>query len=107
MRRTWVEPFIDPHMISLDALQKLQADGDFTAIDSWLLPIEDGLAALPALTVSAEQALQLQQGKRLTQAELVNLALCRALDPRGRLVALVEIDGHGEVRVRRGFNSFA
>lgn len=107
LRRTWVDPFLDPQMTSLDALQKLQADGDFTEIDRLLLPIETGLAAVPALSVSAEQALQLQQGKRLTQPELASRALCRALDPGGRLVALVEIDGGGEVRVRRGFNSFA
>ena len=104
LRRIWVDPFIDPQMTNLQTLQQLQADGDFAAIDRLLLPIEDGLAALPALTVSTEQALQLQQGKRFTQAELANRTLCRALDPSGRLVALVEIDGHGEVSVRRGFN---
>jgi tRNA pseudouridine55 synthase len=107
LRRTWVDPFIDPQMTSLEALQQLQVDGDFTAIDRLLLPLEDGLAALPALTVSAEQALQLQQGKRFIQAELADRTLCRALDPGGRLIALVEIDGQGEVRVRRGFNGFA
>ena len=107
LRRLWVDPFVEPAMVTLETLQRLVVNGDSAAIDRLLLPLQDGLATLPALTVSAEQALQLQQGKRLTQAELVNLALCRALDPRGRLVALVEIDGHGEVRVRRGFNSFA
>lgn len=109
LRRTWVEPFVDPQMTSLETLQRLQADGDFSAIDRLLLPIEQGLAGLPALPVSAEQALQLQQGKRFTQAELVNCALCRAVGPDGRLLALVEIDAEGEVRVRRGFNvsSFA
>ncbi len=39
------------------------------------------------------------------QTQLTDCTLCRALDARGRLVALVEIDAAGEVRVRRGFNA--
>lgn len=106
LRRTWVAPFLDPQMTTVETLQQLQTDGGVAAIDRLLLPLEDGLAALPALPVSTAQALQLQQGRRLlAQAELTNQALCRALDPGGHLVALVAIDGQGEVRVRRGFNN--
>ncbi len=104
LRRLWVEPFREPAMVTLETLQRLAADGDMASIDRLLLPLELGLAGLPTVEVSAEQAMQLQQGKRLAQSALANQALCRALDPGGHLVALVEIDGHGEVRVRRGFH---
>ena len=104
LRRTWVEPFVDPQMMTLDALQQLQVDGDFTTIDRLLLPLEGGLGAMPALSISGEQVVLLRQGKRFVQADLANEPMCRALDAAERLIALVEIDASGEVRVRRGFN---
>ena len=104
LRRTWVDPFVEPQMTTLDTLQNLQADCDFCALDALLLPLEAGLEALPALRVTVEQAVLLQQGKRFVQEELSNAPLCRALDDDARLIALVEIDAAGEVRVRRGFN---
>jgi tRNA pseudouridine55 synthase len=105
LRRLWVDPFREPAMHTLERLQQVSAEGGSAQLDALLLPLETGLAAMPALAVSAEQARQLQQGKRLLQAVLTDQALCRALDPDGRLVALVQIDAHGEVRVRRGFNA--
>jgi tRNA pseudouridine55 synthase len=104
LRRTWVEPFVEPQMTTLDTLQNLQADGDFSALDALLLPLEAGLEALPVLPVTVEQAVLLKQGKRFVQDELSNAPLCRALDDDARLIALVEIGAAGEVRVRRGFN---
>jgi len=104
LRRLWVEPFLQPVMHTLAELERIAADGGGTAaLDQLLLPLESGLSALPALRLTAEQAMQLQQGKRLQQGELSSQALCCALDGAGKLVALVEIDPAGEVRVRRGF----
>jgi tRNA pseudouridine55 synthase len=103
LRRLWVEPFVQVQTHTLEALERSKAESSFAGIDRWLLPLETGLAGLPALPVSAEQARQLHQGKRFTQAAMANQALCRALGPDARLVALVEIDAAGEVRVRRGF----
>jgi len=72
-------------------------------LDALMLPLESALDALPALHVAPEQGLALRQGKRFTQTGLGATALCRALDSANRLVALVEIDPAGEVRVLRGF----
>jgi hypothetical protein len=68
-----------------------------------MLPLESALDALPALHLDPGQELALRQGKRFTQAALGATLLCRALDSENRLVALVEIDPAGEVRVLRGF----
>jgi len=105
LRRVWVEPFTSPQMHTLENLERIKAEGGPGALDRLLLPLETGLAGMPALTVSTEQAVLLKQGKRLTQMALLDQSLCRALDSDGRLVALVEIDAYGEVRVRRGFNA--
>jgi tRNA pseudouridine55 synthase len=105
LRRLWVEPFVEPVMSTLAQLQALLDDGGFDRLDARVLPLESGLTALPALAVSAAEAAQLKQGKCVVQTRLTDLPLCRALDAQDRLVALVEIDGAGRVRVRRGFNS--
>jgi tRNA pseudouridine55 synthase len=104
LRRLWVEPFREPVVHALTELERVRQDSGLPGLDALLLPLETGLVGLPELRVSAEQALQLQQGKRWVQNALVNQPLCRALAPDGSLVALVEIDACGEVRVRRGFN---
>ena len=104
LRRLWVEPFREPSMYTLTELEQIRATSGEAGLDALLLPLEQGLSGLPALHVTAEQAGQLRQGKRLQQSVLQNQPLCRALDADERLVALVEIDGAGEVRVRRGFN---
>jgi len=104
LRRLWVEPFLQPRMHTLEELQRLREEGGIAALERLLLPLEHGLGALPALRLSEEQAAQLRQGKRLTCGELGPQELCCALDARGQLVALVRIDGQGEVRVQRGFN---
>ncbi|MGH8121502.1 MAG: tRNA pseudouridine(55) synthase TruB [Rudaea sp.] len=102
LRRLWVEPCREPAMWTLEQLGEIAAGG-FDKLDTSLLPTEQGLGALPTLALSSEQAAQLQQGKRCTQTNLTDCTLCCALDAQGRLVALVEIDAAGEVRVRRGF----
>ena len=103
LRRLWVEPFMQPAMFTLDRLEALAADGP-AALDACLLPIERGLAALPQLDVSAAEAALLGQGRRPLRAGVAAMPLACAIDPAGRLVALVEIDEAGEMRVRRGFN---
>jgi tRNA pseudouridine55 synthase len=107
LRRVWVDPFRRPDMWTLEQLQARAADGGTAGLDELLLPLEQGLEALPALTVTADQAVLLEQGKHLTHGVLGEQALCRAIDEQGRLVALVSIDPAGEVRVRRGFNRSA
>jgi tRNA pseudouridine55 synthase len=104
LRRLWVDPFRTPAMYSLAQLEAIATTQGTTGLDALLLPLEQGLAALPALHVDAGQALQLRQGKRVRQDVLAAQPLCCAIDPEGRLLALVEIDAAGEVRVRRGFN---
>ena len=105
--RLWVDPFREPEMHTLTQLERVLDASGVAGLDALLLPLERGLSALPALDVSAEQAAQLRQGKRLQQSLRRDQPLCRALDAAGRLVALVEIDAGGEVTVRRGFNSAA
>ena len=99
LRRTWVDPFREPRMFTLDELSQMSDPQR----DELLLPLEDGLTALPALSLDGDEELRVRQGKTLSHADLKNVPLARAIDATGHLVALVDVDADGIVRVRRGF----
>jgi tRNA pseudouridine55 synthase len=103
LRRAWVDPFVRPVMHGLQELGRTLDEHGLAGLDGLLLPLESALLALPALNVTPEQELQLRQGKRFTQTQFGAVQLGRAVDSLNRLVALVEIDAAGEVRVLRGF----
>lgn len=103
LRRLWVDPFRDPAMHTLDELERIAGAGGTAALDRLLLPLEFGLSGLPALTLSDTDAQRLRHGQRLVLAGTSACELARAVDARGRLVALVEVDEAGEISVRRGF----
>ena len=107
LRRMWVDPFRAPQMWTLAQLQERAGLAGLAELDRLLLPLEQGLEALAALHVTAEQVLYLQQGKRFTQSLLKSEPSCRAIDAEGRVVALVRVDASGEVSVLRGFNHSA
>lgn len=107
LRRLWVDPFREPNMHTLAQLEEILEASGLAGLDALLLPLQEGLTGLPVLTVSAEQACELRQGKRLLQQNLKEQPLCQALDEAGSLIALVGVDSAGEVRVRRGFNANA
>ena len=98
LRRLWVDPFREPRMFTLDELKSAED------VDSLLLPLEEGLSALPSLTLDSADELSLRQGKTLLRPDQTRAPLARAVDASGKLIALVEIDTSGEVRVKRGFN---
>lgn len=103
LRRLWVEPFVQSVMHTLDELERIAADGGTAALDRLLLPLETGLSGVPALTLSDAQTQRLRHGQCLNLPGQESLPLCRALDTRGRLVALVRLDAEGAVAILRGF----
>ena len=107
LRREWVAPFVRPAMWTWAQLERIAAEQGPDALDRLLLPLEQGLEALPAMQLSAAQAVALRQGKRLERTGVDATPLCRALDGQGSLVALVEINSDGAARVLRGFNTAA
>src|SRR5690606_4349755 len=62
LRRLWVDPFREPRMWTLEALEALAARGQ-RGLDACLLPIEAGMAAWPEVRVNPAQAQRLGQGQ--------------------------------------------
>jgi tRNA pseudouridine55 synthase len=112
LRRTAVGPFDENSARSLEAVQRL-AQAGFSqprvearaGVEFSLLPVEAGLAALPALAVSAADAGRLARGQsvlmRGRDAPVMAGWVC--VSTQGALVALAEVE-KGELRPRRIFN---
>ncbi|KAF1687765.1 tRNA pseudouridine(55) synthase TruB [Pseudoxanthomonas broegbernensis] len=65
LRRLWVDPFREPRMWTLDALQALAEAGGEAALDACLLPLEAGLAGFPRVELADAEAARFAQGQRL------------------------------------------
>ena len=105
LRRTAVGPFGEDVGVSLDAMQRLPPDETAAAERAALLPVEAGLAALPALRVSSADAGRLARGQAvlLRGRDAPVMAGWVAVSSQGALIALAEVE-KGELRPRRIFN---
>ena len=108
LRRTAVGPFDEKSATRLKTLEDL-AQGASEAKQGGqslpLLPVEAGLAALPALTVSSTDAGRLARGQSvlLRGRDAPVMAGWVAVSAQGALIALAEAE-KGELRPRRIFN---
>jgi tRNA pseudouridine55 synthase len=103
LRRLWVEPFREPAMVTLADLEQAAGQGE-AALDALLLPLSAGLTDLPALRLDEAQALAVAQGQQIPWTGSPGQGRSAAFAPDGRLLALVEPDPAGRVRIVRGFN---
>ena len=105
LRRTVVGPFGEDVASSLDALQRICSGEDDVPERAALLPVEAGVAALPALRVSTGDAGRLARGQAvlLRGRDAPVIGGWVAVFSQGALIALAEVE-KGEVRPRRIFN---
>jgi tRNA pseudouridine55 synthase len=101
LRRLWVDPFREPRMWTLEALQALAERGE-RSLDACLLPIESGMTAWPVVPVTPAQAQRLGQGQALN-GEFQPTGAVALFDERGRALGLGEVDGNGCLRPQRLF----
>jgi tRNA pseudouridine55 synthase len=108
LRRTAVGSFTQSCAVTLDALHaasRTAPDSDNIPTAALLLPVEAGLAALPALAVSRADAGRLARGQAvlLRGRDAPMMGGFVAVSAQGALVALAEVE-RGELRPRRIFN---
>jgi tRNA pseudouridine55 synthase len=105
LRRTAVGPFEDEVAVSLDTLQRFHPDDVGALEEAALLPVESGVAALPALRVTAADAGRLARGQAvlLRGRDAPVIAGWVSVSSHGALIALAEVE-KGELRPRRIFN---
>ncbi len=103
LRRTWVEPFREPVMVTLEHMQQAAAQSD-EALLGCLLPVSAGLVDLPALRLDAAQSMAIARGQQIPLTLPAAADRCAAFDHEGTLLALLELDSEGRARIVRGFN---
>ena len=101
LRRLWVDPFRDPRMWTLDALQALAERGE-RSLDACLLPIETGMSSWPQVIVDPDQATRLGQGQTV-RGGFAPSGSVAVFDTAGRALGLGEVDGEGGLRPQRLF----
>jgi len=101
LRRLWVDPFREPRMWTIEALQALAERGE-RSLDACLLPIEVGMASWPPVQVNAAQARRLGQGQAVAGA-FGPAGSVAVLDEAGRALGLGSIEPDGQLRPQRWF----
>jgi tRNA pseudouridine55 synthase len=105
LRRIRVGPFNEANSVTLQELARLREEGGEEALHAALLPVEAGLAALPALAVSAADAQRLALGQavivRGRDAPILDGPV--AVSAQGALIALAEIE-QGALKPKRIFH---
>lgn len=101
LRRLWVDPFREPKMWTLEALQALVQRGE-ASLEACLLPIEAGMAAWPEIRVDAGQARRLAQGQTLA-GTFRPPGEVAVYGEKGRVLGLGRVDAEGRLRPQRLF----
>lgn len=100
LRRLWVDPFRQPQMNTLDALDGISARGE-GALDALLLPVQAGLAHWRRVVLDAAQEKILRHGQRPRVGEAAGAVLAMTQD--GTAIGLAEVLGDGTLAARRLF----
>lgn len=103
LRRSWVEPFTAPDMITLEELERL----DPSAREARVLPLEAGLAGLVRVELDADAERRFMQGQRVRIPDAAPVepgpGPVAVFGVAGRALGLGERAGHGLLRPRRLF----
>ena len=80
LRRTGVDPFMNPEIISFEQLQQLAMESIYK-LDSILLPMDKAIMHLPAYTLSKEETTRLINGLKLVSKQQGNMLVRLYLEP--------------------------
>ncbi|HVI54943.1 MAG TPA: tRNA pseudouridine(55) synthase TruB [Luteibacter sp.] len=103
LRRLWVEPFMRPSMVTLEALREAAETGA-EQLEAFLMPVDAGLTHIPRVELDPEQTRIFGFGQPVSLGEGIELGRCGVWGADGRLMALGEIADDGLLRVLRGLN---
>ena len=102
LRRLWVDPFREPRMWRLDALENLREQAGEHVLDACMLPIEAGMASWPEVRVNPVQAHRLAHGQGL-RGPYPATGQVAILDEDGRGLGLGQVADDGSLRPTRLF----
>lgn len=97
LRRSWVEPFEEERMKTLEAVTRACEEG--ASLE--LLPADRPLEHLPAVALESWQAERIGHGQEVVLVRSPPPGRVRLYGAAGRFLGLGESDGRGQVRPRR------
>lgn len=102
LRRLWVDPFRDPRMWTLEALEAMAERGE-AQLDACLLPIEAGMVSWPEVRLVDAQSARLGQGQSVRGGfrHHGEVAICNIA---GKALGLGQVDAEGILRPKRLFS---
>jgi tRNA pseudouridine55 synthase len=103
LRRLWVDPFREPAMVTVEQLQEAAEEGE-EALDRLVQPMATGVADLPAIHLDDADSQAVSQGRQIEWLAEFPRERSATFASDGRLLALVECDERGRMRILRGFN---
>jgi tRNA pseudouridine55 synthase len=103
LRRTWVDPFREPRMWTLPALEELLEQAGERVLEACVLPVEVGMTSWPEVRVNQAQAQRLGNGQSLRGPYPALGRQVAILDEQGRGLGLGEVDASGGLRPVRLF----
>lgn len=90
LRRTGVDPFTTPKMVTLDELHELHRSGESKAL---LLPVDSALPNWPSVGLDEDQTLRLQNGLKIASEEFGAASrLVRVYGPETKFIGLGEVN---------------
>lgn len=102
LRRTWVEPFADASMVTLEDVEAWAArNPPDEARPEWLLPTDAALAGLPRIELDATGSLHARQGRAIAVPGAPPPGDVRAYGPDGSFLGVLTVDEAGRATVRR------
>jgi tRNA pseudouridine55 synthase len=102
LRRTWVEPYTDHPMVTLDQLAAA-VDAGGAAREAILIPIAEALPHWPRRVIDADAVARIRRGQTIAAASPGPHGECLLVDAAGVAIALADRDATGAVAPRRVF----
>lgn len=103
LRRLWVDPFIQPRMWTLEALEEQAGIGGLAQLDRCLLPVEAGMSGWARVDVDSAQARRLAFGQ-VVEGGFAVPGEVAIFGPDERALGLGGVDEYGVLRPRRLFS---
>ncbi len=101
LRRTVVGPYSIDESVSLDTLQALRDDKDFSAMDDLLQPLSSALGHLPEVALTESAGFYMRQGQPVQVPHMPTEGMVRISLESGDFLGVGEILDDGRVTPRR------
>ncbi len=102
LRRTAVEPFQEPDMVSIQTLEAREAEGQ-ERLDAMLKPVDSALTQWPRLVVQDELCGRLSHGQAVPAERDWPRSWVRLYDPEDVFFGIGEVESEGRLVPRRMF----